>query len=123
MPACTESLCPYTTPFRSTRTRLRRADARADAARDRLLHTVDEIKARLHPSALAAAAQDELRATAEALVCKGASAARRRPARVVGAVSLVLGLALAAPFARRKRRRKPESPKRVCSREERPPRR
>src|SRR3546814_3773551 len=69
-----------------TRTKLMRAEARSNAARDRLLHTVDEIKARLHQSALAAAAQDELRATAEALVCKGASAARRRPARVVGAV-------------------------------------
>ncbi|RIA36691.1 uncharacterized protein DUF3618 [Hephaestia caeni] len=96
-----------------TRTKLMRAEARSDAARDRLLCTIDEIKARLHPSAIAAAAQDELRATAEALVCKGADAARRRPARVVGAVSLVLGLALAAPFTRRKRRRKPESPERV----------
>lgn len=89
-----------------------RAEARADAARDRLSATVDEIKARLHPSALAATAQNELRATAIAVARQGAAVTRRHPAKAVSGALLVLGLALAAPIARR-RRRKPESTERV----------
>lgn len=96
-----------------TRAKLMRAEARSDAARDRLLATIGEIRARLHPSALATVAQDELRATADALARKGAEAARRHPARAIGTVFLALGLALAVPFLRRKRRRKPESVERV----------
>ncbi|HVI98451.1 MAG TPA: hypothetical protein VM657_05230 [Sphingomonas sp.] len=96
-----------------TRAKLMRAEARSDQARDRLLRTIDEIRARLHPSALAVTAQDELRAVAAVAICKAATVARRHPAKVIGGSLLAIAIALWMPLRRRKRRKQPDPATRV----------
>jgi hypothetical protein len=85
-----------------TRTKLMRAEARSEEARHRLKRTLDELKARLTPAALAETAQEEIADVAETAARKGAALARRHPVKVIGGAALVLALAARRFFRKRK---------------------
>lgn len=90
---------------RSARTDVQRADAEADAARYRLKRTLDEIKGRLAPSAIAETAREEVADAAGSVARKGAALVRRHPVKVIGGGALVLALAARRFLRKRKRRR------------------
>ncbi len=88
-----------------TRSKLMRAEARADRARSRFRHTLGELKARLTPAALAETAQEEIADAAEAAARKGAEIARRHRVKVIGAATLIAALVAGRWLRKRKRRR------------------
>jgi hypothetical protein len=93
----------------TTQRDVRIALAESRAARVRLFDTLDTIKARLSPSALAQDAVDGLKDGTVRLAHAGVGAARERP-QIVAMASALLGLIFARRLiARLFRRRKTES--------------
>ena len=88
-----------------TRTKLMRAEAHAEEARYRLKHTLDELKARFTPAALAETAREEAAGVAESAARTAADVTRRHPVKVIGGAALVVALAARRLLKKRKRRR------------------
>ncbi|MDB5662785.1 MAG: hypothetical protein JWM38_2585 [Sphingomonas bacterium] len=83
-----------------TRESLETAQEAAREARTRLAETMSEIKARLHPRALAKEGVDELRERGTAMAGKAAAAAQERPALAATIVAAILLLLLRHPIGR-----------------------
>lgn len=76
------------------------ARAKAEVSKARLLGTVDEIKHRLSPKALAADAWHSVKDASSGYAAKGAHAVSDRPAAASGALAAVAVFLLRGPISR-----------------------